>query len=239
MEKWPSGLEDVLTRVPLLIRTPGGAAGHVVKEPVQLFDIVPTIMEIAGLPADHVHFGKSLVPQLKGAPGNADWAAYSEGGYASFEPRDFEGGISGIGSPHAIYYPKLKQQQEKPLSVMRATSVRTLTHKLVLRSDPTAPDRCSELYDLSADPQELNNLYNNSTYASVQAELEHKIFQWMLWTSDVTPWKLDPRGGHWTPSSTKKSAASGNADDFMERDMENVMLSPPSKDYFYHVADIV
>ena len=35
VEKWPSGLEDVLTRVPLLIRTPGGAMGHVVREPVQ------------------------------------------------------------------------------------------------------------------------------------------------------------------------------------------------------------
>jgi choline-sulfatase len=32
VEKWPSGLEDVLTRVPLLIRTPGGTQGHVVKE---------------------------------------------------------------------------------------------------------------------------------------------------------------------------------------------------------------
>jgi choline-sulfatase len=41
VEKWPSGLEDVLTRVPLIIRTPGGTPGHVVAEPVQLFDIVP------------------------------------------------------------------------------------------------------------------------------------------------------------------------------------------------------
>jgi choline-sulfatase len=32
VEKWPSGLEDVLTRVPLLVRTPGGKKGHVVKE---------------------------------------------------------------------------------------------------------------------------------------------------------------------------------------------------------------
>jgi hypothetical protein len=36
VEKWPSGLEDVLTRVPLLVRSPGGARGHVVTSPVQV-----------------------------------------------------------------------------------------------------------------------------------------------------------------------------------------------------------
>ena len=35
VEKWPSALDDVLTRVPLLIRAPGNRAGHVVREPVE------------------------------------------------------------------------------------------------------------------------------------------------------------------------------------------------------------
>ena len=35
VEKWPSALDDVLTRVPLLIRAPGNGAGHVVREPVE------------------------------------------------------------------------------------------------------------------------------------------------------------------------------------------------------------
>jgi len=59
VEKWPSGLEDVLTRVPLIVRTPGGVKGHAVKTPVQLFDIVPTILDIAGIPLKHVQFGVS------------------------------------------------------------------------------------------------------------------------------------------------------------------------------------
>ena len=59
MVRRPSGLEDVLTRVPLLVRTPGGARGHVVTTPVQLFDIVPTFLDIAGINATHVHFGLS------------------------------------------------------------------------------------------------------------------------------------------------------------------------------------
>ena len=65
-------------------------------------------------------------------------AVFSEGGYATNEPRDFEGDAStgGLGPSTGIYYPKLKQQQEQPLSVCRAASVRTLTHKLVFRTDP-------------------------------------------------------------------------------------------------------
>ena len=49
VEKWPSACEDVITRVPLIVRTPGGAAGHVVEEPVELFDVMATTLEQAGI----------------------------------------------------------------------------------------------------------------------------------------------------------------------------------------------
>ena len=196
VEKWPSGLEDVLTRVPLLMRTPRGKPGHVVAEPVQLFDIVPTVLELAGINASHVHFGSSLVAPLHGAAGTRD-AVFAEGGYSTHEPRDFEGDAAsgGVGDEKAIYYPKLLQQQEKPLSVCRAVSVRTLTHKLVLRTDPLDGDHHSELYDLRADPLELRNVYGHPGHEKVQADLTQRILRWMLTTSDVTRWELDPRSG--------------------------------------------
>lgn len=81
VEKWPSGLEDVLTRVPLLVRTPGGKMGNVIKTPVQLFDIVPTVLEIAGINLTHVQFGVSQLPQLMGhASGDESRAVFAEGG---------------------------------------------------------------------------------------------------------------------------------------------------------------
>ena len=67
MEKWPSGLEDVLTRVPLLIRTPGGTPG-VVAEPVQLFDLVPTLLELAEARRAHRAHRRSDPPQSHRLP---------------------------------------------------------------------------------------------------------------------------------------------------------------------------
>lgn len=197
VEKWPSGLEDVLTRVPLIIRTPDGRAGHVVHEQVQLYDIVPTFLALANISLQHVQFGISLVPQLMGAAGDPERVVYAEGGYATTEPRDFEGDPSqGPWPPDTqIYYPKILQEQENPLSVCRSVMVRTPTHKLIFRSDPTAVDHFSELYDLTKDPRELDNVYNNPTYAEIQAELKQKLLLWFLHTSDVTPWLEDPRGG--------------------------------------------
>jgi choline-sulfatase len=197
VEKWPSGLEDVLTRVPLLIRTPGGAKGHVVATPVQLFDIVPTFLELAGINLTHVHFGTSLLPQLKGEAGDASRAVYAEGGYSTHEPRDFEGAACQNATHKAddVYYPKSMQQQLQPLSVCRAASVRTLTHKLVFRTDPLDEDHYSELYDLVADPLELVNVYGVDQYRAVQDALKSKLFLWLMQTSDVTPWYLDDRNG--------------------------------------------
>ena len=76
---------------------------------------MPTVLELANVSATHVHFGRSLVPQVvHGQPGDPSRAVFAEGGYATNEPRDFEGDASsgGIGRPGEIYYPKLKQQQE-------------------------------------------------------------------------------------------------------------------------------
>lgn len=135
-----------------------------------MFDIVPTVLEIANISAEHVHFGQSLVKQLNGELGDPDRAVFAEGGYATNEPRDFEGDESNGGlptNPNFIYYPKLMQEQHHKLSVCRAAMVRTLTHKLIFRSDPTDPDHDSELYDLVKDPLETMNVYNKPEYSDI------------------------------------------------------------------------
>ncbi len=192
VEKWPSGLDDCLTRVPLIVCRPGGAAGHVVEEPVELLDIMATVLELAGVKAGHTHFSRSLVPQLKGAAGEADAAVFAEGGYDTFGPHCFEGRTNGpqVGRTlQSIYYPKGLQQQEHPESVCRAVMIRTTAHKLVRRTSG-----CHELYDLAADPRELRSVYDDPAYASIRAELEQRMLDWLIHTCDVAPFDADPRG---------------------------------------------
>lgn len=186
VEKWPNGMEDVLTRVPLIIRTPGGQAGHVVKEQVELFDIMATVLELSGIEAKHDHFARSLVPQLQGAPGDPERAVFAEGGYDRKEPHCFEGDPVRdswfANKKEHIYYPKARQQQEQPESVSRAVMVRTGRYKLVARSDER-----SELYDLERDPGELSNRYDDPAYADIRGSLSNKLLDWYIRTSDIVP----------------------------------------------------
>ncbi len=58
------------TRVPLIFIWPGHLpAGRRVDERVSLIDLLPTVLELAGLPQPEVRQGHSLVPLLTGTPG--------------------------------------------------------------------------------------------------------------------------------------------------------------------------
>lgn len=193
VEKWPSGCEDVLTRVPLIVRAPGKKKGVRVKEPMQLFDIMPTILEDAGVEAKHTHYARSFLAQLDGAPGDAQRAVFCEGGYNREETQCNEGipdkkATQFMRDPTSIYYPKGLQQFEEPESVGRATMIRTGTHKLIRR---TYGDH--ELYDLEKDPQELTNVYADPAYAAVRAELEMRLLDWYIATADAVRKEEDPR----------------------------------------------
>ncbi len=192
VEKWHAGLDDCLTRIPMIVRAPGCAAGHVVDTPTECFDIVPTTLELAGVECRHTHFGRSMGPQLAGAPGDGNRAAFAEGGYDPHEPHCYEGapgGFQDVDNPQGIYYPKGRQQQEHPESSARCTMIRTATHELIYR-----PGDVSELYDLRSDPLELTNLYDDPECADVRARLMQRLLDWYVRTSDVTPHDRQPRG---------------------------------------------
>ncbi len=163
VEKWPSGLEDALTHVPLIVRTPNGVKGHVSKEVVELYDVMQTCLDLAGIKARHTHFARTLAPQLAGLPGDLTRAAFAEGGYNVYEPQAFEP----IAGADAIYRDKIQLQYHEPQLVSRAAMIRTREHKLIVR-----PDGQSELYVNAADPREEQNLYGAASVAAVQAELK-------------------------------------------------------------------
>lgn len=195
VEKWSPAMDDCLTRVPMLVRTPGSVAGHVANEPVECFDIMPTTLHLAGVECAHTHHARSMMSQLQGAPGSADRAVFTEGGHDIHEPHCFEGGqfdTFGDNIDH-IYAPKVRLQQAVPHSTARATCIRTMTHKLIRRTTGE-----HELYDLTNDPGETRNVYSDPQHAGVRDQLVGRMLDWYVHTADVTPWEGDPRG-HRTP----------------------------------------
>jgi arylsulfatase A-like enzyme len=72
-------LYHTVTHVPLLIRPPGGKPVRArAPEVVELIDVMPTILQLAGVEPRAPLQGKSLVKLLKGDPAGWDNVAYSE-----------------------------------------------------------------------------------------------------------------------------------------------------------------
>ncbi len=192
VEKWPSALEDVITRVPLIIKSPTTVKGHQVDEIVELFDILPTILESSDIEVGHTHYGKSLIPQLNGGKGNPERIAFCEGGYDTFEPHCSEGtdkeSVQWMVNEKNIYNPKHRQQKDYPTSVCRSVMARSLDYKLIRRSNGQ-----NEFYDLKNDPNELNNIYGLEEFTNEQKKLEIALLDFYLTTSDAVPFEEDSR----------------------------------------------
>lgn len=184
VEKWPSGLEDTLTHVPLIIRMPGGVAGHRVRAMNEVYDIMQTCIDLAGTTTNHTHFSRTLIPQLRGAAGDPHRCAFAEGGYNIYEPQCYEP----LNTVLSIYGPKVKLQNQRPETITRCAMVRNHGHKLILR-----PDGVSELYDLQRDPHETRNLYGESGVARVQAALTQKLLDHYIRTTGIAPMDKDQR----------------------------------------------
>ncbi len=127
-------LYDETIRVPLLVKLPrGGAAGKQVENPVELVDLLPTMLQAVGVPVPEAVQGQSLLELVsadqatkKASGGWKDRPAYAESDYG-----------------HLTFGWSAEQ------------SLRTKKYLYV-----EAPRR--ELYDQLADPKEENNLASAS-----------------------------------------------------------------------------
>jgi arylsulfatase A-like enzyme len=164
--------------ISLLARWPEGgvAGGRVVTELVSNVDVLPTLLDAAGLPLPANLQGRSFLPLLRGEAYAARDAVFAEKTYHS-------------------YYDPMRAVRTRTHKYIRnfetAFAVEVpgdIAQGSVFRSDParyqgsTHPD--VELYDLGADPHEQRNLAADPTYAEVRRELDARLWGWMEETDD-------------------------------------------------------
>jgi len=81
-------LWEETSRVPLIIRTPGGVEGQVTGATASLLDLYPTLLDLAGLPPYEANEGTSLKPLLEGTDEAPEHVAITSYGFGNHAIRD-------------------------------------------------------------------------------------------------------------------------------------------------------
>jgi arylsulfatase A-like enzyme len=115
IEKWPSGLHEVLVRNPMIIVGPDLPQGQINDSMVEMVDLVPTVFEICKTKETYPHSGLSLLPTIRSNSATHKEYAFSEGGFLLRE----EPLLERAGFP---YDRKAGLQHEEPITVGRAVS---------------------------------------------------------------------------------------------------------------------
>jgi N-sulfoglucosamine sulfohydrolase len=189
-------LYDSGIHLPLIVHSPAAKAKSVVNRAmVSWTDIAPTILDWAGVKPAPAMAGKSLLPILE---------------QEDDKDRDM---VFGSHQFHEItmYYPmrmvrtrthKLIVNLAHPLSFPFASDLyNSDTWQGILRRNDTMVGKRSrdafehrpreELYDLSKDPNELNNVAADPVYADTLKELKARLRDWQVTTRD--PWLVKER----------------------------------------------
>lgn len=177
-EKWDTSFLDCIVRVPLLLRLPGRLpAGRVCSTMVELVDVLPTVLDLAGFATPGWVQGRSFAGVARGeADRHRDNVLCSGGVEESLTRR-------GVGAETPGAAP-LKQSVllHSPGTLMRAKMIRTLTHKYIHRLHGG-----SELYDLTADPHELDNRSGDPGLREVESELRGRLLERLIESETILP----------------------------------------------------
>ncbi|NLF40756.1 hypothetical protein GX586_15035 [bacterium] len=149
-------------------------------------DIAPTILDLLGIKPDWGIHGESLLPIATGR--RRKEAVFADGGHEagmrgrfSFKPEGRDGTPKKLNGKQLTY-------QQCPDSMARTKMVRTERWKLVIRETGG-----NELYDMQADPWELNNLWNdypsNPILRDAVLDLQQKMIEWCLRTDTDRPYQ--------------------------------------------------
>lgn len=168
LDHGPTLYEEQL-HVPMIVLLPWEKSGKVIEDQVRTLDIMPTVMDLLGIPIKHRVDGVSLAPLIKGDK-MQPIVAYSETDYRL------------VTYKRSIRIPL---EIKGPFTALDGVDRSYLAgYKLIytLESDE------KELYDLKTDPMEKVNLADKEK--RIAYELEQFLFQWIKSTgSDYRQYK--------------------------------------------------
>ncbi|MCC7407516.1 MAG: sulfatase-like hydrolase/transferase [Phycisphaeraceae bacterium] len=203
VEKTSNTFEDCLTRVPLLVKPPRGMACKpgVSDSLAELVDLPATIYDLTGIDPGYTHFGRSLLPVVRGETQDHRDAVFAEGGRLRGEKPGLELAHNPQHDPHDAYWPRFDCQRSDYRKHGKATMCRTRQFKFVHRLYES-----DELYDLQRDPHEQHNVRHTPAYAGVVAEMKDRLLRFYLETGDAPPFDADDRWPGHNASATAANA---------------------------------
>lgn len=197
MARGKFAIYEASTRVPFLVSWPGTIeGGRTCDALVSSIDIVPTILDVAGMPPLSGLSGKSLIPLLKNPHGNFREYLYTEKNcdqIGMYFPRRavrdkryklIYSLLDGRKNEVALHY---TADQNRPVAIAGSPTASELRE---------APDSVKEvyaewidppkiqLYDLAADPLEFHNLSEDKRYLKIKNRLMGALFSWQRETND-------------------------------------------------------
>ena len=199
-----ANLYEAGTHLPLAIRWPAGLkGGRVVDELVSFTDFAPTFLQAAGLQAPKEMVGRSLLGLLadQAAPGR-DRVFLERERHANVRAGNLSYPSRAIRTREFLYIRNLRPQlwpagdpeREGAMGVFGDIDASPTKQLLLDRRDDPAIARffrlacekrpAEELYDLAADPDELNNLADKPEFADAKRRLRTDLDRWMKDTAD-------------------------------------------------------
>lgn len=157
------------THLPLLIRGPGVKPGTATGELAANIDIAPTILELAGAEADKSIDGRSLVPYMRDA------------GLRSRRPILFESFVetADVEANGEATAQRARRNTKSGDSKASASIVAPPKDYLGIRLGPYKyiewPSGEKELYDITKDPNELNNVVRVPNLSPIRAFLHAQL----------------------------------------------------------------
>lgn len=190
VEKVQNCFEDCLTNVPFLVKLPREQQLRhgVSRELTELIDFYGTAEELSGLPAEHTHFGRSLVSYLAGRENKLREMVFCEGGFRKGEEHCKETGGAAVPDPKSLYYPRQFLQASDEMYNGKAAMLRTKDYKYVKRLYEE-----DEFYDLQEDADERENRIEEERYRAVIADMKERLLTFYQDTCDVVPFQKDSR----------------------------------------------